>query len=212
MVGFPELGPPLPVGDDALRTAIAGAIAPAAGVATTVMLNQNVPGPAAALKNRIEALPANAVVGLWTFDGSGSATPVPTGPLGDQLAEQPRSAALAGVLDGLAPTGGGAVSFTTLRLVYGDAVANYRPGQPNSVLVITSGPHTDRTLDCPGLQDFVTSAVDPQRPVAINVIDIGEDPDRPIWEAVAQATGGSYQSVPAADSPDLMAAITRLLG
>lgn len=212
VVGFPELGPPLPVGDDALRTAIAGAVAPAAGVATTVMLNQNVPGPAAALKSRIEALPANAVVGLWTFDGSGSATPVPTGLLGDQLADQPRSVALTGVLDGLAPTGGGAVSFTTLRLVYSDAVANYRPGQPNSVLVITSGPHTDRTLDGPGLQDFVTSAVDPQRPVAINVIDIGEDPDRPTWEAVAQATGGSYQSVPAADSPDLIASITRLLG
>ena len=124
-------------------------------------------------------LPPNAVVGLWTFDGAGSTTPVPTGPLGDQLADQPRSAALAGVLDGLAPAGGGAVSFTTLRLAYSDAVANYRPGQPNSVLVITSGPHTDQTLDGPGLQDFVASAVDPERRVAINVIDVGEDPDRP---------------------------------
>ena len=212
VVGFPELGAPLPVGDDALRTAVANAIAPAAGAATTVMLNQNLPGVAAALKNRISGLPPNAVVGLWTFDGNASATPVPTGPLGDQLSDQPRSAALAGVLDGLAPTGDGAVSFTTLRLAYSDAVANYRPGQPNSVLVITSGPHTDRTLDGPGLQDFVASAVDPERRVAINVIDIGEDPDRPTWEAVARSTGGSYQSVPGPDSPDLAAAITRLLG
>lgn len=212
VVGFPELGDPLPVGDDALRTAIANAIVPSAGAATTVMLNQNLPGVAAALKNRIAGLPPNAVVGLWTFDGAGSTTPVPTGPLGDQLADQPRSMALAGVLDGLAPAGGGAVSFTTLRLAYSEAVANYRPGQPNSVLVITSGPHTDQTLDGPGLEDFVASAVDPERQVVINVIDVGEDPDRPTWEAVAQSTGGSYQSVPGPDSPDLAAAITRLLG
>ena len=212
VVGFPDLDAPLPVGDDTLRSAIAGAIAPASGAATTVMLNQNLAGVADALSNRIAALPPNAVVGLWTFNGVEGSAPVPTGPLGDQLADQTRSAALTGVLDGLTPVDGGAVSFTTLRLAYSEAVADYLPGQPNSVLVITSGPHTDRTLDGPGLQDFVTTAFDPGRPVAINVIDIGADPDRPTWEAVAQATGGSYQAVPDPDSPDLTAAITRLLG
>jgi len=212
VVGFPDLGAPLPPADDTLRAGIAGAVAPAAGGATTVMLNQNLGGVPAALSNRIAALPPNAVVGLWTFDGVQSRTPVSTGPLGDQLADQPRSAALTSVLDGLAPAGAGAVSFTTLRLVYAEAVANYSPGQANSVLVITSGPHTDRTLDGPGLQEFVNSSFDPERPVAINVIDIGEDPDRPTWEAVTQATGGSYQTVPASDSPELAAAITGLLG
>ncbi len=212
VVGFPELGAPLPVGDDALRTALAAAVAPASGAATTVMLDQNVAGAAAAVGNRIAALPPAAVVGLWTFNGVESATPVPTGPLAEDLAGQPRSAALTGVLGGLGPVGGGAVSFTTLRLVYSDAVANFRPGQPNSVLVITAGPHTDRTLDGAGLLDFVTAAVDPGRPVAINVIDVGDDPDRPTWEAVAQATGGSYQNVAAPDSPELAAGVTRLLG
>lgn len=212
VVGFPELGAPLPVGDDALRTAVASAITPATGAATTVMLHQNLTGVAAALQNRIADLPPTTVVGLWTFDGARSAAPVPTGPLGEPLAGQPRAAALAGVLNGLAPASGGAVSFTTLRNVFSEAIANYRPGQPNSVLVITSGPHTDRTLDGPGLQDFVNSAVDPDRRVTINVIDIGEDPDRPTWEAVSQSTGGSYQNIPAADSPDLTAAIARLLG
>ena len=212
VVGFPELSEPLPVGDDAARTAISGAIAPAAGTATTVMLNRNLTGVPAALRNRIAALPPNAVVGLWIFDGVEGSEPVSTGPLGGQLADQPRSTALAGVLDGLTPAGSGAVSFTTLRLVYDDAVANYLPEQPNSVLVITSGPHTDRTLDGPGLQEFITSTFDPERPVAINVIDIGADPDGPTWEAVAQSTGGSYQAVPGPDSPDLTAAITSLLG
>ena len=75
--------------------------------------------------------------------------------------------------------------------------------------MITAGPHTDQSLDGPGLQDFVKSAVDPARPVAINVIDVGDDPDRPTWEAVSQLTGGTYQNVPASDSPDLTAAIAR---
>jgi hypothetical protein len=36
-------------------------------------------------------------------------------------------------LRGTGATGSGAVSFTTLRLVYGEALAGFRAGQPNSV-------------------------------------------------------------------------------
>ena len=112
-----------------------------------------------------------------------------------------RSAALAGALDGVvAFSDRGGVSFT-LRLIYADALANYRPGQFNSILVITKGPHSDQTLDGPGLQEFIKASLDPNRPVAVNVIDIGDDPDRATWEAVAQLTGGSYQAVSNADSP-----------
>jgi hypothetical protein len=123
---------------------------------------------------------------------------------------QPRSAALAAVLDGLSSTRGAGKSFTTLRLVYDDALAKFRPGQPNSVLVITGGGHSDRSLDGQGLQDYVKSAVDRDRPVMINVIDVGDDPDRADWEAVVQISGGTYQSVPP-DSPALMAAIARAI-
>jgi hypothetical protein len=136
---------------------------------------------------------------------------VPTGPLSDDVGGQPRSALLTGVLDGLTPTGGGAVSFTTLPRAYTDALANYRPGQPNSILVITQGPHTDKTLDGQGLQDYLKSAADPNRPITINVIDFGDDPDRPVWEAVVQLSGGSYQQIATSDSPDLVGAIARLL-
>jgi hypothetical protein len=221
VVSFPALAAALPVGDDATRTAVAGAVSPTAGAATTVVLDQGLTGDeggrprlttvTAALNNRIRALPPNAVVGLWTFDGADSRPVVPGGPLSDDLSGQPRSAALTATLDGLSPTGGGAVSFTTLPRAYSDALANYRPGQPNSVLVITQGPHTDRTLDGPGLQNYIKSVIDPNRPVAINVIDFGADPDRSVWEAVTQLSGGSYQQVAGADSPDLVAAITRML-
>jgi hypothetical protein len=43
------------------------------------------------------------------------------------------------------------------------------------------------------------------------VIDFGPDPDRLVWEAVARLTGGSYQEIAAADSPDLVGAIARML-
>lgn len=209
VVSFPALAAPLPVGDEAMRAALAAAVAPAAEATTTVMLNQSLTGVTGPLKDRMMALPPNASVGLWTFNGSDSTIAVPVGPVSQDLGGQPRSAALAAALDGLSPSVGG-VSFTTLRLVYGDAMANFRPGQPNSVLVMTTGAHTDRTLDSQGLQDFVKSAVDPNRPVVINVIDVGEDPDRPTWEAVVRLSGGTYQSVPP-DSPALMAAIGRAL-
>ena len=208
VVNFPALAAPLPIGDDATRTALAAPVAPAVEATTTVMLNQNLTGVSGPLKDRIMVLPPNAAVGLWTFNGTDSAAAVPIGPVSEDMGGQPRSAALALALDGLAPSGGGGVSFTTLRLVYGDALANFRPGQPNSVLLITTGAHTDRTLDGQGLQDFVKDAVDRNRPVAINVVDVGDDPDRATWEAVVRLSGGTYQSVPP-DSPALMAAIAR---
>lgn len=221
VVSFPALAPTLPSGDEAMRAAVAAAISPTPGAATTVVLSQSLAGDeggrsrlanvANALSNRVRALPPNAVVGLWTFDGADSRPVVTTGTLSDDLAGEPRSAALSATLDALTPTGGGEVSFTTLPRAYSEALANYRPGQPNSVLVITAGPHTDRTLDGTGLQDFIAGAVDPNRPVAINVIDFGADPDRPAWEAVTRLSGGSYQEIATSDSPDLVAAITRLL-
>ncbi|MCX2929668.1 substrate-binding domain-containing protein [Mycobacterium sp. CVI_P3] len=222
VVTFPALGPPLSVGDDSVRATLAAAVSsPATGSATTIMLDQGMGADeggrsrlanvVTALANRIGALPPNAAVGLWTFNGVEGRSAVPMGPVSDQVDGQPRSAALTGTLTGLTPSGSGAVSFTTLRLVYGDALANFRQGQANSVLVITEGPHTDQTLDGPGLVQYVKSAVDPARPVAINVIDIGDDSDRETWEAVTQASGGTYQNVATSDSPDLATAVTTLL-
>lgn len=158
-----------------------------------------------ALTNRIGALPSNAAVGLWTFNGVEGKSAVPLAPVSDQ------AAALTNTLGGLAPSGSGAVSFTTLRLAYGEALANFRQGQANSMLVITQGPHTDQTLDGPGLVQYVKSAADPAKPVAINVIDFGDDSDRATWEAVAQASGGTYQNVATSDSPDLATAVSTLL-
>ncbi|WP_099039178.1 substrate-binding domain-containing protein [Mycobacterium neglectum] len=220
---FAPLAAPLSVGDNAMRVSLANTLtAPVASPAVTIMLDQSMPvdeggetrlaNVAAALNARLQALPPNSAVGLWTFDGVEGRSEVTMGPLSDQVDGRPRSAALTAELTGQSASGGGAVSFTTLRLVYDQAKENFREGQSNSVLVITTGPHTDQSLNGAGLEQFIRGAADPARPVKVNVIDFGSDSDRATWEAVAEISGGSYQNLPGSTGPELTSAVARFLG
>jgi hypothetical protein len=222
VTSFPALPSALSVGDDAMRATLAEAVAaPSSGLAATIMLDQSMPtdeggktrlaNVVGALQDKIRSLPPSAAVGLWTFDGHEGRPEVAGGPLGDTVNGQPRSAALAAALDKQYSSAGGAVSFTTLRMIYQEIQANYRAGQTNSILVITAGPHTDQTLDGAGLQDFIRRSADPAKSIAVNVIDFGGDPDRAAWEAVAQLSGGGYQNLSTSASPDLSAAINMFL-
>lgn len=203
---FAELSEPLSV-DDQQRVDLADALtAPATAPVVSIMLDRSLDlGPLRdALSQRIAALAPNAVVGLTTFDGAASSTAAEPGPLSED------AQTLTAALDGLTPGASGAVSFTTLRNVLGDARANFRPDQPNSVLVITAGPHTDQSLGSDGLQDLIRAG-DPARPVAVNVINVGDDPDRATWEAVAQLSGGTYENVSSTSAPEFAAAVDTLL-
>jgi hypothetical protein len=222
VTNFAALPGTLSVGDDAMRATLAEAMAtPSTGVAATIMLDQSLPfdeggktrlaNVIAALGDKVKTLPPTAIVGLWTFDGHEGRSEVTTGPLADPVNGQPRSAALTAALDKQFSSGGGAVSFTTLRMIYQDMQANYHAGQTNSVLLITAGPHTDQSLDGAGLQNFIRTSADPAKPIAVNIIDFGADPDRPTWEAVAQLSGGGYQNLATSASPDLAAAINTYL-
>ncbi|MEO6792911.1 MAG: substrate-binding domain-containing protein [Mycobacterium sp.] len=219
---FPAVSATLSVGDDATRATLANALTTLPGSsAVTLMLDQSMTTDEggktrlahviAALDKRIKSLPSNTAVGLWTFDSAVGRSVVTAGPLDDQVNGESRAETLTTELDGLSSTPGGAVSFTTLRLAYSQALAGYVAGQSNSVLVITAGPHTDRTLDGPGLQDFIRANTDPERPVAVNVIDFGADADRPTWQSVAQLSGGSYQNLRSANSPELAGALNTLM-
>ncbi|HYP94852.1 MAG TPA: substrate-binding domain-containing protein, partial [Mycobacterium sp.] len=223
VTNFAPVGAPLPVGDAATRATLANTLtAPVDSPAVTIMLDQSMPtdeggksrlaNVVAALNARLQALPPSSAIGLWTFDGTDGRSEVSTGPLSDPLNGQPRSAALTSALNSQNASGGGAVSFTTLRLIYTDVMANYRQGQNNSILVITGGPHTDQSLDGPGLQQYIRGAFDQARPVAVNVIDFGTDSDRATWEAVAQASGGTYQNLGSSAGPELTTAISTFLG
>ncbi|HEX9833194.1 MAG TPA: hypothetical protein VGA66_08950, partial [Mycobacterium sp.] len=74
-----------------------------------------------------------------------------------------------------------------------------------------TGPHTDQSLNGTGLEAYIRGAFDPARPVAVNMIDIGSDTDRPTWEAVAQVSRGSYQNLPNSTGPELTSAIATFL-
>ncbi len=222
VTSFAALPSTLSVGDDAMRATLANTVTtPSSAPAAIIMLEQSMitdeggktrlGNVVAALENRINMLPPNSVIGLWTFDGKEGRAEVPAGPLADNVDGQPRSAALTAALDKQHASSGGAVSFTTLRLIYKDAVTNFHPGQTNSVLVITAGPHTDQTLGGQGLQDFIKQSADPAKPVAVNVIDFGSDSDRETWEAVAKLSGGSYQNLATSASPELATAVTNFL-
>jgi Bacterial extracellular solute-binding protein len=222
VTSFAALPSRLSVGDDATRATLANTLTtPSGGPAAIIMLEQsmtteeggktrlaNVVG---ALDNRIRELPPNSVVGLWTFDGKEGRSEVSAGPLADSVDGKPRPDALTAALDKQHASSGGAVSFTTLRMIYKDALTNFRPGQTNSVLLITAGPHTDQTLNGQGLQDFIRQGADPAKPVAVNIIDFGADPDRSTWEAVAQLSGGSYQNLATSASPELATAVNNFL-
>lgn len=219
---FAPVSAPLSVGDNTMRVTLANAMAtPSTSPAVTIMLDQSMPtddggksrlvNVAAALDSRLKALPATSEVGLWTFDGTEGRSAVSRGPLSDQVGGEPRSQALSSTLDEQTASGGGAVSFTTLRLIYTDATSNFRDGKDNSILVITTGPHTDQSLGGQGLQDYIHGAFDPAHPVTVNVIDFGGDADRATWEAVAQTTGGKYQHLTNSASPELAAAVATML-
>jgi hypothetical protein len=223
VTSFPSVSTPLSVGDNAMRAMLANTLtAPVGSPAVTIMLDQSMPtdeggksrlaNVVAALNARLQALPQNATVGLWTFDGTEGRSEVSTGPLSDPVNGQPRSAALTNTLNAQTASGGGAVSFTTLRMLYTDMLTNFRQGQSNSILLITAGPHTDQSLDGNGLQQYIRGAFDPARPVAVNVIDFGSDSDRATWEAVTQASGGGYQNVASSAGPELTTAVTQFLG
>ena len=220
---FAPLGDPLSIGDNAMRVSLADSLtAPAESPAVTIMLDQSMPvvegeksrlaNVAAALDARLQALPPNSAVGLWTFDGVAGRSEIPMGPLSDQLNGTPRSAALTSELTGQTASDGGAVSFTTLRLAYDQAKASYRQGQANSILLITTGPHTDQSLNGGGLEDYIRGAFDPARPVAVNIIDFGDDSDRATWQTVADVSRGKYQNLASSQGPELTSAIAGFLG
>ncbi|MDT5358204.1 MAG: hypothetical protein QOJ56_6736, partial [Mycobacterium sp.] len=222
VTSFAALPSTLSVGDDATRATLANMVStPSGAPAAVIMLEQSMvtdeggktrlANVVSALDNRIKALPPNSVIGLWTFDGKEGRTEVSAGPLADPVDGQPRSEALTAALDRQHASSGGAVSFTTLRLLYKGAQANFHAGQTNSVLVITAGPHTDQSLGGQGLQDFIKENTDPAKPVAVNVIDFGSDSDRATWEAVAKLSGGSYQNLATSASPELATAVTNFL-
>lgn len=214
VVSFAKIDKPLSI-EDKVRVALADGTSTGSGT-TTIMLASS-PAPDAKLSDITGPWPTAFAPSLrLRASASGSttarkATPwcasaVPAMMWRDALPQSVADAPAA-----LQPTGNGAVAYTTLRALYQDAVAGFRPNQVNSVLVVAGRSHTDQTLDGPGLIDTINRLKDPAKPVRVNVIDFGADSDQQTWQTIAQQSGGAYQNVPASNSPELAAAIARFI-
>ncbi|MDG3013732.1 VWA domain-containing protein [Speluncibacter jeojiensis] len=213
----------------AATTAVGTVLAnPSPGAATTILLDisgsmSTDEGGQTRLRNttddlarRIGALPDSADVGLRVFSAALDGPEpwvekVPSGPLSDRIGSQTRRQSLDTALNGLSPATS-THTYPSLQDAYDDAVAHYAPGKPNSVLLITDGPNDDDAYKSSStLLANLEQAADPAKPVRVDVITIGDNPDLTTLQAVAAQTGGTVRTVTGSAGPALGDAVTALL-
>jgi Mg-chelatase subunit ChlD len=106
--------------------------------------------------------------------------------------------------------GGGSGLYDTIASTYDRAKSAWRAGYTNTVVIVTDGPNEDDfglTLDL--LEQHLTAAKDPQRPVQVVVLGIGGHADAAAMRQVVAITGGQYVATPslAELEPALVAAL-----
>ncbi|QII03413.1 VWA domain-containing protein [Rhodococcoides fascians A21d2] len=167
-----------------------------------------------ALGEQFERVPDATELGLWSFsENLNNSLPfrvdVPTGPMTVPVGTTPRRAALDSTAAALTPATG-SFTYASVLVAYVDAVAGYVPGRVNSVVLITDGPD-DSSLSTEELLTDLTAAADPARPVAVNIVRIGDNSDASPFDDIAARTGGTVEAVSTSDSPDLIDRLGKLL-
>ncbi len=167
-----------------------------------------------ALDEQFQRVPDSTELGLWSFsEDLDNSLPfrvdVPTGPMTVPVGATPRRAALSTTAAALTPATG-SFTYASVLVAYLDAVAGYVPGRVNSVVLITDGPD-DSSLSMEDLLTDLTAAADPARPVAVNIVQIGDNPDVSSFDDIAARTGGTVEAVSTSDSPDLIDRLGKLL-
>lgn len=169
----------------------------------------------AALAAHVNRSPDSSNLGLWeystTLDGSRPyTTVVATGPLSaGGFTEGTRRQALDARL-AKATSATGSSTYTSLEAAYKSAVDGYTPGRTNSVLLVTDGANDDSVARA-DLLSAVAAASSTSKPVRIDVVTIGENPDLNTLQALADRTGGSLEKVASSDGAALPTAISKLL-
>ncbi|RLK59419.1 extracellular solute-binding protein [Actinokineospora cianjurensis] len=132
-------------------------------------------------------------LGLWPFSrslekGKPYAVAVPTGPVTN------RRASLHVAIDGLTPNG--ATDFyESVVAGYRSAVQGYVPGRRNQLVVITDG-GADGAMSLSQAKAALRRVSEKGKPVPIDVIAIGRDPDRAALRDLATSTGGTLTVLP----------------
>ncbi|MFC8515164.1 substrate-binding and VWA domain-containing protein [Streptomyces sp. NPDC057257] len=141
-------------------------------------------------------------IGLWEFstklDGDKDyRVLVPTERLGDQKDGGTVRDRLSAAFTGLEPVPNGATGlYDTTLAAYKEATASYVKGKFNALVILTDGVNQDPGSISRGrLISELQKLTNPERPVPLIIIAVGPDADQQEAEEIAQATGGSGQSV-----------------
>lgn len=162
-----------------------------------------------AMVTAVGRLTGDSTVAVWRYDG-----PDQDGRSAFSMVEPTHAGenrdALTDAIRGVQP-GQGARSYAAIIDAYRAAVANFVPGQPNSLTVVV-----DTGDDSPGLSraamlSAVAAAMDPARPVTIDVLAIGAQAPTAAMTALADRTGGQVVRVSGGADQLLQARINDLL-
>ncbi|MFF4360755.1 substrate-binding and VWA domain-containing protein [Streptomyces sp. NPDC001604] len=141
-------------------------------------------------------------IGLWDFstklDGAKDyRILVPTERLGDQRGSGTQRDRLSAAFNALQPVPHGATGlYDTTLAAYKAATSSYAKGKFNALVILTDGVNQDPgSISRSELITRLQKLTDPARPVPLIMIAVGPDADRQEAEQIAEATGGSAQSV-----------------
>lgn len=163
-------------------------------------------GTAAALDTLVRQSPNSAVMGIYLFaDGT---PPYRQAVARDGLTAAQR-AALTTALDDAAPTTGEPV-YEAILAAYADAVENYDPARPNSLLVIVDSENDD-DLTSRQFLARIDELIDPGAPVPIDVVMLGDAvTDSTDLQTLADRTEGSFNTVATTEGTDLTDTLRKL--
>ncbi|HEU4999591.1 MAG TPA: VWA domain-containing protein [Lapillicoccus sp.] len=151
-----------------------------------------------AAQTAISIFPNAAQVGLWTFgiDRGGPGQDwkeiVPIRQLDEAVEGKPQRQVLGEALPGLVDTAaGGTGLYDSLLAAYKQMVTTYVPGRVNSVILLTDGRNDDQAgISLEKLLGDISALKDPNKPVVIVTIGMGQDVDTSSLSAVSTITGG----------------------
>ncbi|TCN50485.1 extracellular solute-binding protein [Rhodococcus sp. SMB37] len=172
----------------------------------------------AAIDSVLRRSPNSSIVGMYLFDDTSAYR---TAVARDALTLEQR-AALTSALDTVAPTETAPV-YGSILAAYADAVENYDPSRPNSMLVILDSDDvslddgTDAGVDsgtstAEDFLDEIGELIDSAAPVRMNIVVLGDDvTDSGTLEDLTDRTGGSYSTLGIPANDDLTRLLRKLI-
>ncbi|MEP6650633.1 MAG: VWA domain-containing protein, partial [Lapillicoccus sp.] len=151
-----------------------------------------------AAQTAVSLFPNTSQLGLWTFGldkggpGQDWREVVPIRQLDETVDGKPQRQALGEALPGLIATaGGGTGLYDTLLSAYQQMLSSYAPGRVNSVILLTDGRNEDPTgITLDQLLTKIKALKDPNKPVVIVTVGMGQRVDTSSLSAVSAVTGG----------------------